>query len=114
MKKQLILNKKEIIRIQRDSEKLINYLETEKEVSNCCGTNIKEETDICLKCGEHCETISEEEFFEQKEQVFTIGKVRITKFKKDNCIMLSNDDEGMIFTEKEFKGLLKELLYKHF
>lgn len=24
-------------------------------ISNCCGAEVYEETDICSKCGEHCE-----------------------------------------------------------
>ena len=39
-------------------------MKTEKEVSDCCGASIKEEMDICLKCEEHCRSISEEEFYE--------------------------------------------------
>lgn len=36
----------------------------EQEVSNCCGASIIAETDICYKCGEHCEVIMESEYFD--------------------------------------------------
>lgn len=31
-----------------------------REISNCCGARIIENTDLCSKCGEHCEIIDEE------------------------------------------------------
>ena len=37
-------------------------------VSNCCGTKVCHETDVCLKCAEHCDLIEEYEYEEiQKE-----------------------------------------------
>ena len=51
--------------------------------------------------------------FKKKKQIFKIGKVKITECE-DNCIMLTNDDEGTSFAKIEFEELLKELLYKHF
>jgi len=29
--------------------------------SNCCGSKVEKNTDICNNCGEHCEVIKEEE-----------------------------------------------------
>ena len=39
-------------------------MQTEIEVSDCCGSNLEQESDICSKCKEHCQAISEDEFFE--------------------------------------------------
>ena len=33
-----------------------------EEVSNCCSEPVWEETDICSKCGEHCEIIDISDF----------------------------------------------------
>ena len=32
-------------------------LEEKEEVSNCCSEKVYPETDICMRCGEHCEII---------------------------------------------------------
>ena len=32
-----------------------------EKISNCCESNIIENTDICLKCEEHCQPISKDE-----------------------------------------------------
>lgn len=31
------------------------FLSEEEYVSNCCGEAVTENTDLCSKCGEHCE-----------------------------------------------------------
>lgn len=46
-----------------------------------------------------------------------IGKLFLERGKDHEgkpMICLTNDGEGMCFSEKEFEELLKELLYKHF
>lgn len=32
----------------------------ETKVSNCCGALIIDDSDMCYKCGEHCEAVSYE------------------------------------------------------
>ena len=36
-------------------------------VSNCCGAEIIENTDLCTECVEHCSPVSEEEFYSEVE-----------------------------------------------
>lgn len=45
-----------------ETEKIIEDLNPTKQdlKSNCCGESLVENTDICSKCEEHCETIKEE------------------------------------------------------
>jgi hypothetical protein len=33
-------------------------------LSNCCGAAVYTETDICTDCKEHCDVMTEEEYFE--------------------------------------------------
>jgi len=48
------------------------------QTSNCCGASIIENTDVCSNCKEHCEAVSEEEYYEGEEDERTIkSKVRI-------------------------------------
>lgn len=34
-----------------------HYIDLKMNLSNCCESSIRENTDICNKCGEHCEAI---------------------------------------------------------
>ena len=37
-------------------------IETIEKVSNCCSEPVWDETDVCKKCGEHCEIINIKDF----------------------------------------------------
>jgi hypothetical protein len=37
-------------------------------LSNCCGSEVYENTDICSSCKEHCEVIDEEELEIKEEE----------------------------------------------
>jgi rRNA maturation protein Nop10 len=39
------------------NKELEKFLNEKEEVSNCCSEKVWENTDICTKCGEHCEII---------------------------------------------------------
>ena len=39
-----------------------------EELSGCCGAAIYENTDICSDCLEHCEPMSEEEYFGEENE----------------------------------------------
>ena len=51
----------EIWALIKDYDKNKNY-QPKEEVSNCCSEPVWEETDICKKCGEHCEIIDISDF----------------------------------------------------
>ena len=44
--------------MDRKLNKYLDSLEDNEEVSNCCGAELLEETDICSECNEHCGIIS--------------------------------------------------------
>ena len=54
--------------LERQVEK---YQRSHEVVSNCCGAEVYEETDICCKCQEHCEALSIDDYeYEQKERAY--------------------------------------------
>ncbi len=58
-------------RVDSDLQKHYQNIEISIEVSNCCGVQIVDETDICSKCKEHCEAISLSEYlYQQEEQAY--------------------------------------------
>ena len=58
-------------KVDSDLQKHYQNIEMSVEVSNCCGEQIVDETDICSKCKEHCEAISLSEYlYQQEEQAY--------------------------------------------
>jgi len=52
----------------RFAEESIRLHEAKIKVSSCCGASIIKNTDLCSKCKEHCEAISEEEYYEGEKR----------------------------------------------
>ena len=43
-------------------------IEVEDEmVSNCCGAGVWQDSDICNECYEHCEPVTEDEYYEGED-----------------------------------------------
>ncbi len=38
-----------------------NEVEYEEALSNCCGARVYSDIGICVKCGEHCDLVIDEE-----------------------------------------------------
>ena len=58
-------------KVDSDLQKHYQNIEMSVEVSNRCGEQIVDETDICSKCKEHCEAISLSEYlYQQEEQAY--------------------------------------------
>jgi len=54
--------------LDRQLEKHNNEQEMAIEVSNCCGEQMIDDSDICTHCGEHCESLPlGEHLYNEKE-----------------------------------------------
>jgi hypothetical protein len=47
----------DLVAIESIDKSCYDILECLEEVSNCCSSPVYPESDICIKCGEHCEII---------------------------------------------------------
>ena len=55
------------------NQQLNKYLDYE-ECSNCCGSSLIDETDICMECNEHCTVVSLEDFRREEKENYLIDK----------------------------------------
>ena len=75
------------------------------KTSNCCESSIIEETDICKKCGEHCESRDSIEQIQQKNRRIILVKSigNLSNFTKIKSII---ED---YFPEEKSSGKIEEL-----
>ena len=69
---------------------------TKERKSNCCNEEIKEDSDVCSKCGEHCDILECEK--ETKEFAVKFTAEKIVR------VQAENEEEAREEAERRFGG----------